>query len=509
MNLVEQRRKFDIDFTGIERLLSHLSRLLDISIDIKSPEGETLFCGHDNAHGIRCCMKEAAPGKCVAESLHLFQQIVTSGKTTLQTNCDDIEIIGIPLQCNKELVGILCACWKAGEGTMVHRAGAFLEEIANRISYEIQMQFETESLTKDLSNRYEELNLIYDVGKELGEIETSEEAIKFIVEHSQIALEPDATLVSIPGSHIREIICSSPSDLPIDLYDKTVIATIDEIIMKRLSSSDLYPAHIVLDGACDNTLPAELLHVSLEILTAPIQLKASLGGILYIINFNTKNSFETGDIRLLTSLAKQISMVITNAELYKNLKEVLLNVIKTLVYSIEAKDSYTRGHSERVSTLALMIAGTMDLSPGEKEALNWAAMLHDIGKIGVPEKILNKAGKLNPEEFSYIKDHPEKGYAILKPIEQLHESLSAIRHHHERYDGTGYPSGLKGQEIPLYARMIAIADTYDAMTSRRSYRKNISHEDAIAEIVSVKGKQLDPELVEIFIALSESTSPFS
>ena len=230
--------------------------------------------------------------------------------------------------------------------------------------------------------------------------------------------------------------------------------------------------------------------------------------MLCIINFETKNAFKTGDMSLLTSLAEQISMVITNAELYKNLKDVLLNVIKTLVYSIEAKDSYTSGHSERVSTLVMMIAEAMDLSPGEKDALHWAAMLHDIGKIGVPGKILNKEGKLTQEEFLYIKEHSEKGYKILKPINQLNESLSAIRHHHERYDGNGYPSGLKGKEIPLYARVIAIADTYDAMTSARSYRAHISHKDALAEIVRVKGKQLDPELVEIFVKLSESTSSF-
>jgi HD-GYP domain-containing protein (c-di-GMP phosphodiesterase class II) len=156
----------------------------------------------------------------------------------------------------------------------------------------------------------------------------------------------------------------------------------------------------------------------------------------------------------------------------------------------------------------MMIAEAMDLSPGEKDALHLAAMLHDIGKIGVPEKILNKEGKLTQEEYSHIREHSEQGYKILKPINQLNESLSAIRHHHERYDGAGYPSGLKGKEIPLYARVIAIADTYDAMTSARSYRAHISHEDAIAEIVSVKGKQLDPELVEIFVKLSESASSF-
>ena len=233
MHCVEQNRKYDIDFQGIERLLSHLSRLLDISIDIRSPEGETMMCGPDNSHGMSCRMKETATGKCFAESLHLSRQIESSGNMMVQTNCDDIEILGLPLQCNKEVVGILCACGRAGDGSMVYRAGAFLKEIANRISYEIQMQFETDSLTKELSNRYEELNLIYDVGKELGKIDTSEEAVKFIVEHSQIALESDAALVSIPGRDILEIVCSSPSRVPFDIHDKSLIAIIDEIIIKR------------------------------------------------------------------------------------------------------------------------------------------------------------------------------------------------------------------------------------------------------------------------------------
>jgi len=499
MQLVELRRKYDIDVEGFESLLSHLSQLLDIAIDIKSPEGETMLNGNNNSYGMSCCLKEAALGKCVAERLDFFRQIETSGQTTLQTNCDNIEIIGIPLKCNQELVGILCACWKAGEGSSVQRLGAFLEEIANRMSSEIQAQFEIESLTKDLSNRYEELNLIYDVGKALGNIDTSEESIKFIIKQSQIALEPDAVMVSIPSRHHLEIVARSTSDIPLDVHNTSLISTINGIIMNKLSSSDLDPAHITLDGARENTLPPELSNVSLEILAVPIKLKATLAGSLCIMNVDTKNTFETGDVRLLGSLAKQIELVVSNSELYHNLKNVLLNVITTLVYSIEAKDSYTRGHSERVSTIAMLMAEDMGLSSEERDALKWASMLHDIGKIGVPEQILKKAGKLTQEEFSYIKEHPTKGYTILSPINQLNESFSAIHHHHERYDGTGYPSGLKGKDIPLYARVIAIADTYDAMTSRRSYRRNKSREDAIVEIISVKGTQLDPELVEIFL----------
>lgn len=506
MQFVEQKQKLDIDFQSIERMLSHLSGLLNISVDIKNPDGETMMCSDDRTLRMGCLIRDAATGTCGADRLDLFRQVEKSGKRTVQTKYEDTEIIGIPIECNKELVGILCACSGAGEGSMLHRAEAFLEEIANRISYEIENQFETEYLTRELSDRYEEVNLIYDVGKEIGRIGASEKAVKFIAEHSQQALETDAAVVYVPERDILEVVCPASSGLPYNIHDTSLIAEIYEVIVKRSSLADLMTVHIVLDRTCVDTLPVELLNGATEILAAPIKLKASLSGTLFIINVNRQSAFDRGDMRMLTSLAEQISMVITNAELYQNLKDFLLNMIKTLVYSIEAKDAYTRGHAERVSTLVMKIAEEMDLSPESKEALSWAAILHDIGKIGVPEKILNKAGKLTEEEFRCMKEHSEKGYEILKPIDQLNDSLSAIRHHHERYDGTGYPSGLKGEEIPLYARIIALADTYDAMTSTRSYRANRSHEDAIAEIVSVKGKQLDPELVDIFIKLSESIS---
>ena len=134
-------------------------------------------------------------------------------------------------------------------------------------------------------------------------------------------------------------------------------------------------------------------------------------------------------------------------------------------------------------------------------------MLHDIGKLGVPETILTKPGKLTNEEFDKIKEHPGKGHKILLPIDQLQYSLEGIHHHHERYDGNGYPSGLKGEEIPLFARIIAIADTYDAMTTTRAYRAAMSNEDAVAEIMRVRGTQLDPEIADMFLKLLESTDP--
>jgi HD-GYP domain-containing protein (c-di-GMP phosphodiesterase class II) len=138
------------------------------------------------------------------------------------------------------------------------------------------------------------------------------------------------------------------------------------------------------------------------------------------------------------------------------------------------------------------------MSSEELEALKWASLLHDIGKIGIPENVLNKPAKLTADEYELIKKHPMKGKTILEPIRHLSPSLTAVAHHHERYNGTGYPKGLKGEQIPLAARIIAVADTFDAITSSRSYRKPISPREAMLVLDQVSGTQLDARLVNIF-----------
>ena len=500
MHIIQKSQKFNIDAEGIGRLLLHITRLLDISADVKNTEGDTMLGSHGSSHGVRCHMMEAASDKCSNELGNLIKQLSSAGNKVSQIQRDDFQFMGFPIHCNKELVGMLCSCWRSETGKTVLNPEALLKEIANRISFEIQARFETDNLTQELSNRYEELHLIYEIGKKLGKVDSIENTIKLIAEHSLGALESDVLIVSLPGRNILEIICSSPSSLPLDIHNPSVTAKIHELITERLSHSAIYPVHIVSDASCNDEF--QMQHdISLEILAAPIKGKSSMEGIMYLINFRKEHAFETGDMSLLTSLSEQISLLITNKDLYDNLKDFLLNVIKALVSAIEAKDSYTSGHSERGNTTAMMIADAMDLPVEEKKKLNWAAMLHDIGKIGVSGKILNKPGKLTREEFVHIRKHPETGYTILKPIHQLNESLEAILHHHEKYDGTGYPSGLRGSEIPVLARIIAVADTYDAMTSARSYRPEISHKDAIAEMERVKGKQLDPEIVDIFIKL--------
>ena len=197
-------------------------------------------------------------------------------------------------------------------------------------------------------------------------------------------------------------------------------------------------------------------------------------------------------------MAEQLAMVIANTDMYDDLEVFVINVVRSLVYAIETKDEYTRGHSERVNRYAMLMATRLRLEEKQSKSLHWASMLHDIGKIGIPETILNKPGALTDAEYRIITSHSNKGCDILKPLEQLSTSLPGVMHHHERYDGQGYPHGLKGEDIPMLGRIIAVADTFDAITSNRAYRPGKTAKEALEIIEKVAGTQLDPDLVDVF-----------
>jgi putative nucleotidyltransferase with HDIG domain len=185
-------------------------------------------------------------------------------------------------------------------------------------------------------------------------------------------------------------------------------------------------------------------------------------------------------------------------QLYMDLRENYLNTVQALVQALEAKDTYTSGHSSRVGKLAASMAAEMNMSDEKMEFLKYASVLHDVGKIGVSEFILNKKDKLLDSEWKSIRNHPVIGEEIIKKIKFMYDIGEVTRHHHERYDGNGYPDGLRGEQIPLEARIIAVADTYDAITSNRSYRNARTHEEAVVELRRVAGTQLDPKLVDVF-----------
>jgi len=241
-----------------------------------------------------------------------------------------------------------------------------------------------------------------------------------------------------------------------------------------------------------------------NILCIPVLVKQKVVGVLQAINKLGNEPFSEEDIELFQLLANQVAIAIENSNLYEEIHAAFLEVSEALAQSIEKRDPYTGGHTKRVLAFSLAIAKYMNLSTGEIENLKVAAILHDIGKIGVEDRILRKKEKLTEEEYKEIQKHPIVGTEIIGHIKQLKDVIPGMRYHHERADGKGYPDRLKGVNIPLIARIISVADTYDAMTTNRPYHNALDEAEAIAELKRCAGLQFEKDVVEAFIHAFEN-----
>ncbi len=226
-------------------------------------------------------------------------------------------------------------------------------------------------------------------------------------------------------------------------------------------------------------------------------------GVMAAINVVGKPDFDTTDIKLFNSVANTCAVFIENGTLFKDLKELFIGSLKALTSSIDAKDPYTRGHSERVAFISRWIAENIakeeELEPVQIHNIYLSGLLHDIGKMGISEAVLRKKGKLTSDEFDHIRTHPSVGASILSEIKQMRDIVPGVLYHHERIDGKGYPNGLKGDQIPLSGKIICVADSFDAMTSKRTYRDAMTMEQALEEIKRGLGIQFDEKVGKIFI----------
>ena len=236
----------------------------------------------------------------------------------------------------------------------------------------------------------------------------------------------------------------------------------------------------------------------LSLAVARLAARGETIGFLCAVSYTRGKRFDEGQRKLLHATADRASAAIENARLYEDLQATFKQTIRGLASAIDKMDRYTAGHSARVAAYAQILAIKLGLGDEEIEIVRQSALMHDIGKIGCVMN-LNKPGRLSEADYEIFKQHPEHGRDILQPIEFLHPLIPGVHLHHERWDGLGYPLGLKGQDVPLIARIIAVADTYDAMTSDRAYRKALSHDIAISEIARCGGTQFDPEMAQGFL----------
>lgn len=237
--------------------------------------------------------------------------------------------------------------------------------------------------------------------------------------------------------------------------------------------------------------------ITRNMICVSVKTKNKLIGVLQAIN-KRDASFDRDDLDLLTGLSHQVAIAIENARLYNELRETFYATIYALAETIEKRDLYTAGHTKRVMNYSLAIGRMMGLPEHDMVNLKLAAILHDIGKIGIRDNILLKNEKLSFEEFNMIMMHAVYGAEILNHIKQLRDIIPGVKYHHEKYDGSGYPDGLRGNDIPIIARIIAVADAFDAMTTDRPYRNGLSLDTAFEELKKMAGIQFDPDVINAF-----------
>lgn len=252
-------------------------------------------------------------------------------------------------------------------------------------------------------------------------------------------------------------------------------------------------------------VPAGFEELEPQILVHPIERDGdTLGYLIAGGKQGDDPQVSSHETKLIESISGMLGAALENAELYDRQRLTFIGTVKALSAAIDAKDQYTRGHSERVAMLSAMLAERVGYSSEAAERIRISGLVHDVGKIGVPEAVLCKPARLTDAEFELIKRHPTIGHEIIKDIPDLHDLLPGVLHHHERWDGNGYPAGIAGEAIPHMARIMALADTFDAMSSNRAYRSGLPREKVLAEFRRCAGTQFDPELVEPFLSLDFS-----
>jgi putative nucleotidyltransferase with HDIG domain len=367
-------------------------------------------------------------------------------------------------------------------------AQEFLDGIGadpNSAQRALQVLYKADTAFRNL----EDLNLLLD--NLLGIIMESVPASRgfvFLIQRDTDQLVPYARRPLGPGTDDAELVVSQ-TIIQTAVRQRSSIISSDALVDERFMHSKSVAAFDVRSAMC-----------------APLCNRNAVLGIVYVDSHKV-NAFSRRDLSLFSALALKVAIAIDNARLYGDLRNLFYNTVETLVRTIQAKDQYTAGHSTRVSRYALMIADKLGLSTKDKHELYLAAMLHDIGKIGVPDDLLNRPGNLSQVEMERVRNHVVVGASMIEMLGEMHPIVPLIRHHHECYDGSGYPDGLKGEQIPLVSRIIAVADMYDAMTSDRPYRKRRTHQFAVEEILTASGTKIDPRVAEAFLAVLKDIIP--
>jgi len=386
------------------------------------------------------------------------------------------------------------------------RAGEHADACVSLVEQAVRQAIDLDDLCEEVCTRFEELNLFYQLASHTMGLDNPQAVATVILEH----------LLRIVGADRGSILLASPDADHLEVAAAIGGPAPESLIGQRVPRPGTVCGEVLEKGEplvvqCDPAGASSPRHperqyksdsfACMPLASLPLKVGSDLLGIMNITDKADEQPFSSGQIKLLEAVAAQTSLLVQTAKLLQKNKDLVMNFARSLSYAIDAKDSYTHGHSLRVTDHALGVAKALQLSSEALQALEIAGLLHDIGKIGIPEHILNKKGPLTDQEYAVVKEHPEAGAKILSDITEMSDIALYVRHHHEHYDGSGYPDGLAGQRIPLPARILAIADAYDAITSTRPYRGAAPRSKALAELKRNAGSQFDDKLVDLFVHL--------
>ena len=379
-------------------------------------------------------------------------------------------------------------------------------ELATRaVGERLGAETEKNELSGEIIGKLQELSVLYDVAGDMARARDLSEVAGSAIRHARTLLSPD--WVGFVGHDVdraqARLLDSSPEieGSPrgwrgVERAELTwqVINQQQPLLVPDLSEEDR--SRLRREAGPVAETATSLLVVPMSSSHHPV-------GALLLVNQGGRPAFNSADVKLASAISWQAAVSAGNLRLYQETKEIFHSTVWALASAIDAKDAYTHGHSQRVAKYSAALGRAVGFDDQEIERLELSAVLHDVGKIGVSELILNKEGRLTPAEMSVMRSHPEKGAQILGSIRAMRDVVPGVLHHHERWDGLGYPDGLKGDNIPLNGRIILIADTFDAMTSTRPYREGLPLHVAIEELRRCSGTQFDGRLATEFIRLFE------
>jgi HD-GYP domain-containing protein (c-di-GMP phosphodiesterase class II) len=351
---------------------------------------------------------------------------------------------------------------------------------------------ENEALGSELLRCYEQLNFVFEITEKIAKLQDPEMILRLLLQRfgktigaGALFLDQNGRCTAIPAGD-RHTWSISLDPLGVQ---NCLAAEIEQARRegRALVPSDSPERQRILDGA--------------HMLIVPLRQEPARSAVVIVLRGRDEPTFDSGDMLASESVLGYGGQVLANVLMVRRLQQTAIETVRALANAIDAKDNYTCGHSERVGWLARQTGLELNLPDAELELLEWAGILHDVGKIGIPEVILNKPGRLTREEFEEIRRHPHMSYEVLRPVGRLGPVLSAVLYHHENWDGTGYPHGLRGEQIPFSARVIRVVDTFDALTSTRAYRRGFPIRRALQILAEESGRGTDPQITPIFIKL--------